>query len=310
MRRSVVRVCHASSIMSVLLWIPLLWADAAFALQADVVSGGAYTSNVKQLDVQALPQTIQTEYQDRINRIARLSKERNVPAPEVIEHLQVDPGLLKGVDYPIPVIRIVYNDRSLFDSDEDDLRQDAQGILTVIAETIKRDLPDTQLFVVGHTDSVGDTQYNDDLAQRRAANVMRDLAGRGVPIQQLATAAVGERQPIATNATEAGRAINRRVEFMISAFFDANLRLVESRVINMAWLDNHKPPVLRASTDTKKLAMQNAANKQLLERREIAVVRPTETITSTGSSEQAVHALRQVDTIRLQEPRVIALRND
>lgn len=66
--------------------------------------------------------------------------------------------------------------------------------------------------VVGHTDSKGSDAYNMGLGQRRANTVTNGLAKRGVPASQMATSSMGERQPVATNETEAGRAENRRVE--------------------------------------------------------------------------------------------------
>jgi hypothetical protein len=61
---------------------------------------------------------------------------------------------------------------------------------------------------------------------------MQELVRRGVRPPQLATVAIGKSQPRAPNDTEEGRALNRRVEFMISANQDANVTLVQRRRIN------------------------------------------------------------------------------
>lgn len=73
----------------------------------------------------------------------------------------------------------------------------------------------TVVHVVGHTDSVGSDSYNEQLSQRRAQAVGDYLVSRGVPRDRLRTEGRGEREPRATNATEAGRQLNRRVEIFV-----------------------------------------------------------------------------------------------
>jgi outer membrane protein OmpA-like peptidoglycan-associated protein len=73
----------------------------------------------------------------------------------------------------------------------------------------------TVVHVVGHTDSVGSDDYNQGLSERRAQSVGDYLASYGVPRQRLRTEGRGEREPRATNATEAGRQLNRRVEIFV-----------------------------------------------------------------------------------------------
>ena len=74
----------------------------------------------------------------------------------------------------------------------------------------------TIIEVAGHTDNVGGNEYNRGLSQRRADAVARYLESRGVAQARLMTAAGGEEHPIASNATEQGRAANRRVEVTIA----------------------------------------------------------------------------------------------
>ncbi|WP_306117821.1 MULTISPECIES: OmpA family protein [unclassified Roseitalea] len=73
----------------------------------------------------------------------------------------------------------------------------------------------TLIDVYGHTDSTGSQEYNQALSQRRARAVADYLAGRGVNRQRMAVIGFGESRPVADNATEAGRAQNRRVEIQI-----------------------------------------------------------------------------------------------
>jgi outer membrane protein OmpA-like peptidoglycan-associated protein len=71
------------------------------------------------------------------------------------------------------------------------------------------------VVIVGHTDSQGTYQYNMDLSQRRAAAVAAQLSSvYGIQAARLSTAGVGYLSPIGSNATEDGRALNRRVELV------------------------------------------------------------------------------------------------
>lgn len=73
----------------------------------------------------------------------------------------------------------------------------------------------TQLTIVGHTDNVGTEQYNQTLSERRAKAVNDYLINKGVLIQRLAYVGRGETAPRASNATEEGRRLNRRVEILV-----------------------------------------------------------------------------------------------
>jgi outer membrane protein OmpA-like peptidoglycan-associated protein len=74
----------------------------------------------------------------------------------------------------------------------------------------------TIVDVYGHTDSSGSDSYNQDLSQRRAVAVATVLANQGVDQRRFFIEGRGESDPIASNATEAGRAQNRRVEIQLS----------------------------------------------------------------------------------------------
>jgi outer membrane protein OmpA-like peptidoglycan-associated protein len=76
--------------------------------------------------------------------------------------------------------------------------------------------PDLRVEIDGHTDSVGSEAYNQQLSERRAASVRDYLAQQGIPIAALVSQGFGKNQPIASNASAAGRQQNRRVELIVS----------------------------------------------------------------------------------------------
>lgn len=98
-----------------------------------------------------------------------------------------------------------------FDSNKDLLRPDALPILDEAVATLKR-YPGLKLEVAGHTDSANSDAYNLELSQRRAAAVMDYFVSQGVAAERLSAKGYGEVEPIADNASAAGRLENRRVE--------------------------------------------------------------------------------------------------
>ena len=104
----------------------------------------------------------------------------------------------------------------LFDFDSERLRAESKRNLDSLAKSLAS-FGDSQLLLVGHTDSVGTASYNLTLSQRRASAVADYLISRGVPAARLATSGRGENDPIAPNDTDADRQLNRRVEVVVTA---------------------------------------------------------------------------------------------
>ncbi len=76
--------------------------------------------------------------------------------------------------------------------------------------------PNSSVRVVGHTDNVGSATYNDQLSRERALAVARILISNGTGAERITYMGRGFREPITSNATAAGRALNRRVEIIIT----------------------------------------------------------------------------------------------
>jgi len=98
-----------------------------------------------------------------------------------------------------------------FETNSADLRPQFFGVLDSVALVIT-EYNKTLVEVSGHTDSTGSTDYNQALSERRAATVAHYLLGRQIDQLRVMTFGFGESRPISTNATEAGRQANRRVE--------------------------------------------------------------------------------------------------
>jgi outer membrane protein OmpA-like peptidoglycan-associated protein len=101
-----------------------------------------------------------------------------------------------------------------FDFDRDNLRADAVAELDQVADLLISH-PDWLIQLDGHTDSQGDDSYNLKLSQRRCEATRQYLLAKGISADRLVDKAHSEHQPLASNADEAGRQLNRRVEFSI-----------------------------------------------------------------------------------------------
>lgn len=78
---------------------------------------------------------------------------------------------------------------------------------------ILNEYPDYSLSIAGHTDNVGDENYNLRLSYERAAAARKYMLDHGIPAERIESRGYGKLKPIADNKTEAGRALNRRVDF-------------------------------------------------------------------------------------------------
>lgn len=95
-----------------------------------------------------------------------------------------------------------------------DLESESTHLLDQIADVVKSNKV-KKLLIIGHTDSTHTEDYNLRLSQDRANTVKRYLSARGIPEDSLIAQGYGKRKPRASNLTEEGRQLNRRVEFFI-----------------------------------------------------------------------------------------------
>jgi outer membrane protein OmpA-like peptidoglycan-associated protein len=100
-----------------------------------------------------------------------------------------------------------------FDVDKATLRADAQPLIDEIRKLLEAD-PALKLSIEGHTDNTGSAAHNQQLSAARARSVLGALVGLGIDPARLQSRGHGQDQPIADNASEDGRAKNRRVELI------------------------------------------------------------------------------------------------
>lgn len=111
-------------------------------------------------------------------------------------------------------LKIDVSNEVSFDFDSANLKPAFLPTLDKVAAVLQR-YDRSIVHVIGHTDSTGSEAYNQQLSERRARSVADYLSAHGVSYQRLRTEGRGELEPRATNATEAGRQLNRRVEILI-----------------------------------------------------------------------------------------------
>ena len=100
-----------------------------------------------------------------------------------------------------------------FDTDKAEIKPDSQPVIDEIAKLLQGDAA-LKLSVEGHTDNTGTAARNTTLSGERAQSVMNAMLGKGIAKERLSAKGYGQDKPLADNATDQGRAKNRRVELV------------------------------------------------------------------------------------------------
>jgi outer membrane protein OmpA-like peptidoglycan-associated protein len=103
----------------------------------------------------------------------------------------------------------------LFDSNKSELKSGGMRNVHKLAGLLK-EYPQRNVLVEGFTDSIGSSEYNQDLSDRRARAVRTALQDTGVSADRISNRGYGKTFPVANNATAEGRQLNRRVEIIVS----------------------------------------------------------------------------------------------
>ena len=158
-----------------------------------------------------------------------LGKVGTVPVPEVVEPIPVpivapepepEPEPVP-VEEPKPTVQEVVEEinksfraDALFDFDSSKIRPDAIPVLEKAVAWLN-EFPTVKGVIEGHTDSRGTDEYNQGLSERRAKAVYDYLVDKGINKFRLTWKGYGESRPVATNETDEGRQLNRRIELVL-----------------------------------------------------------------------------------------------
>lgn len=110
---------------------------------------------------------------------------------------------------------IAFPEVQAFSFDGESISGELQAALSDVVNVLI-EYPKTNIDVLGHTDNIGNTDYNDTLSENRALQVGDYLIQQGILASRVTASGMGPSAPIADNSTAAGRAANRRVELIIS----------------------------------------------------------------------------------------------
>jgi outer membrane protein OmpA-like peptidoglycan-associated protein len=111
---------------------------------------------------------------------------------------------------PLPPVRIVLR----FQFDSDDLTEESRAVLPALVRQV-RERPSPEVVVIGHTDTIGASDLNQQLGQRRADTVRRVLVDAGVSPDVIESRSHGEADPIVRTGDETSQPANRRVEITL-----------------------------------------------------------------------------------------------
>ena len=137
-------------------------------------------------------------------------------AEAVVNEYSIEPGAYWD---PSNVITIVIENHVLFESNGAEIAEDFEPVVALGLQLL-RELPETTISVIGHSDANGDERANLDLSERRAQVVIDYWESNGIEPSRLSGIGKGEAEPIADNDSDEGRRLNRRVEFEVNGLID------------------------------------------------------------------------------------------
>jgi len=158
------------------------------------------------------PKPLDRDHDDIVDADDACPDEPGVESPET---------KLRGCPAPPPKVtleraQIAISEQVQFETGTALIRDDSSALLQQVVEVLQRHREIESCEVGGHTDDIGTAELNRELSEARARSVMSWLVARGVEARRLTARGYGSSRPIADNATDEGRARNRRVEFLIT----------------------------------------------------------------------------------------------
>ncbi len=180
--------------------------------QSWVATTNAQIANEKILEAQAKDEIAQAEAErqqvvlESRNREAEAARQRAQSLEQELKDLKMQ-KTERGLVLTLGDV--------LFDTGKASLKPGAYGTVDRLATALKQD-PSRRVMIEGHTDSVGEDDFNQSLSENRAMSVQAALMERGVSSSQISAVGKGEGFPMASNDNAAGRQQNRRVEMIFT----------------------------------------------------------------------------------------------
>lgn len=147
--------------------------------------------------------SVQTEPQMVTLQIPQIDVAKEVLAEAPVEVTEEERGLVMNITSAV-----------LFDFDKSKLKKEALEVLPDVVKLLNM-YPANKVLIEGYTDSTGPEEYNQKLSTRRATSVYNYFVEQGVDQERMDKKGYGETKPVASNRTQAGRALNRRVEIIL-----------------------------------------------------------------------------------------------
>ncbi len=151
--------------------------------------------------------------------------------PETLNGIEDDDGCPDEGLIEMRNDRIVLEERVLFDFQRARVKRRARPIVDAIVELVRQHPDWARMRIEGHADVRGDQEYNQELSERRARNVVRALVEAGLPPELLESVGFGSSRPRDRRQNEDAHARNRRVEFVLVAERDADGNVRDTRQV-------------------------------------------------------------------------------
>ncbi len=197
----------------------------------------------------------------RLEHCDRMKSLRNLSAilppdqrPRFYEGVVPASRLPSNFGTDLPVLRVVFPERTFFNTGSAALRPEANQISRIITDLLRNTAPDVAMFVAGHADFRGESAANELLSERRATAVAQQIWAAGVSTFRIWRIGFGEDMPLYGGTSDYDLAMNRRVEFLFAAKPEAVA----------IWLADQQSEELCQSSDLDQLdaCRQNLAFRQ------------------------------------------------
>lgn len=160
--------------------------------------------------------TVWAEHCDRIKRLMAISAQLPPNQRPDFYDGTILARDLPGIGYDMPVLRVVFPDRSFFKTNQTQVKEEAIPVARIIAENLRDEPPDVAMFVAGHADARGERAYNAALSIDRANALAAEILFFGAGYASVWRVGFGEDLPLVSGDSQDAHDQNRRIEFLFA----------------------------------------------------------------------------------------------